>query len=993
MEAGPPRVEGMAASAAAGSSNNMAIVVDKRPPHRPGGCIGIFFQLFDWNRRIAKKRFFSRKLLPQDRAAKRISKKLSSEERMPAAKPLAIAAENQGGFPNTKRVEAKKAMGSSVHSSKREKGMSAPGLVARLMGLESMPATARYDKPRKSVGDVSSPSSNGFCIDPSRTSCSPYHKPEELGSEMGGGGHDKLDLRPQKLQKLGFFERRPSAAARVRSEALLFNRSMLGRSRKQHYKLASPVKSPRLAGRRSSARLMEAATRILEPRNRTRCALTYMAPLQANVEGIDAPPLQRPSISTPFVSPCHNCGSLVEVPDLRLNANESQLMDFGPSSTSSEFSSNSSHSGFDEALSNPPVMLKDKKKSPSLAVQAKTNVQRRSHYLAERISQIQNELEEQSEPQMDVAGSTSFLKQNKLRRGEMPLIRERVFPATKLGARVQGTREPRSFIESRDFIDSNRNLNSCTRAKTDKAMGNRRLEMEKDAWERKSLVCNRRSSGNNNKSENVAAVNPTFLNKKSYASDMPNGKGPRLISARTVHGNSAKSENRKLGDGKCGSGSKNGVLLSPRVDAPVKNNSMSYGLVTEKRRNEFEHGHGGISQSGTLTNGSDMGKLSSERVLDERIDALSAILEQKIRELTFLNQDELEAGDGIRSARPTAAVLEELISALSAARPLPLKRQDDSPLDLKTQDESCYERRDPYGNTYTHGPKFNTTQNFQEEGKSGVLTEVVHASDYEQHSPMSILEASFSNESCLSESFNSSSGHRPHAGFTDSSSDKLLSRDLDTDLSDSATSSNIRRVERWKARHVLDNSSIMHNINSPQIDSSKGRNNYFSEVISNAELLFGETSLDTPDGTLYSPIDPILLDTLDNLVDVLREGHTCNLNQSETKGRFQFRRFLFDCIMEHLDMKYSHFCKMGYKEWAKLPLLTGDGLTRDICEEIESCRGQAGMDLDDIVQKEVKLMGRNWMDFQIEAFEAGAEIENNLLQLLVGETVIELLGC
>lgn len=41
-------------------------VVEKRP-QRPGGCVGIFFQLFDWNRRLAKKKLFSRKLLSPGR--------------------------------------------------------------------------------------------------------------------------------------------------------------------------------------------------------------------------------------------------------------------------------------------------------------------------------------------------------------------------------------------------------------------------------------------------------------------------------------------------------------------------------------------------------------------------------------------------------------------------------------------------------------------------------------------------------------------------------------------------------------------------------------------------------------------------------------------------------------------------------------------------------------------------------------------------------------
>lgn len=41
---------------------SLAIVELK--PQRPGGCVGIFFQLFDWNRRFAKKKIFSKKLLP-----------------------------------------------------------------------------------------------------------------------------------------------------------------------------------------------------------------------------------------------------------------------------------------------------------------------------------------------------------------------------------------------------------------------------------------------------------------------------------------------------------------------------------------------------------------------------------------------------------------------------------------------------------------------------------------------------------------------------------------------------------------------------------------------------------------------------------------------------------------------------------------------------------------------------------------------------------------
>lgn len=42
----------------------LAITEKKAQRASGGGCVGIFFQLFDWNRRFAKKKLFSNKLLP-----------------------------------------------------------------------------------------------------------------------------------------------------------------------------------------------------------------------------------------------------------------------------------------------------------------------------------------------------------------------------------------------------------------------------------------------------------------------------------------------------------------------------------------------------------------------------------------------------------------------------------------------------------------------------------------------------------------------------------------------------------------------------------------------------------------------------------------------------------------------------------------------------------------------------------------------------------------
>lgn len=37
---------------------------DKHQHPKIGGCVGVFFQMFDWNKRFAGKKLFSNRLLP-----------------------------------------------------------------------------------------------------------------------------------------------------------------------------------------------------------------------------------------------------------------------------------------------------------------------------------------------------------------------------------------------------------------------------------------------------------------------------------------------------------------------------------------------------------------------------------------------------------------------------------------------------------------------------------------------------------------------------------------------------------------------------------------------------------------------------------------------------------------------------------------------------------------------------------------------------------------
>ncbi|PHT96488.1 hypothetical protein BC332_34586 [Capsicum chinense] len=119
-------------------NDSSAREMNERQPQRPCGCVEIFFQLFDRNRRFAKKLFQKKLLSPA--FLKQASKNFGGDEKQP--KLRLIADENSGAFPNAKN----NGMTDTRCESKRE--MKAPSLVARLMGLESMPAGSG-SKPQK----------------------------------------------------------------------------------------------------------------------------------------------------------------------------------------------------------------------------------------------------------------------------------------------------------------------------------------------------------------------------------------------------------------------------------------------------------------------------------------------------------------------------------------------------------------------------------------------------------------------------------------------------------------------------------------------------------------------------------------------------------------------------------------------------------------------------------------------------------------------------
>ncbi|XP_008797631.2 uncharacterized protein LOC103712785 [Phoenix dactylifera] len=981
-----------------GASASSLAITEKRqrpPQQKPGGgCISVFFQLFNW-----KKKLFSKKLLPPvSGAAKRVSKKIAGREekmqKVSMAKLLLIADENHGGFPNTKRSEDETSCSSSPGG--LGDGMRAPGLVAKLMGLESMPV-ARRENTTNALGSK---------LDGTLDEASEL---EEICSETGG--HGKAETRPQKVQKTG-------VTSRFSSNDFQFNRNMLSSSRRQHQKLASPVKSPRMFSRRNKARLMEAATKILEPglqsRNQGRCALTYISSSRVRREGSNAALFLRNSgepLNDLLVGSCKNCGNVVEVTGLMTGTKETQVTENGHCDSDLNNASSSHGGGYEKNKPKPPAVLSGpnrtasllvhgnvnvqnspesgQSRATSLALQAKINVQSRAHDLMERKCHKAYD-QNLCKARVELA-SRSALKQNNLRQNQLPSVNEKAFVGSEVCGRQHSGREPYASNGTKDFVALNRNLNNCLRSRSpSKVLERNRMEMERNDLEKKNVAQKRRLVGNS-QIGNAGMVNVRSMKQRSARRDLINETATRVMVNRSINKNNTKIESWK--QVQVGSRGGNAGIVS--FTSPMRQGSRSstHRNMVGKRRGVKELVHDASSSRKLVSDAekrvadAETGNFSSQKGMTQGEVPLVALLGQ-IRE--SLVQDGLQTG-GALPRRSPASVFEELISALKNGSRPPQRNGDGLPSRLGPKDNSCYDCTDLSNDANSHGDTPTINKNFQAGAKTGISMAYT-ASDGDHPSPISILEASFSNDSCYSWSPSGCSGCKPDS--TVSSCSKIQALDRESDLLDSASSTNIGNFDTDNTACPVDNISTMHSIYSCKPELKDSKLGYYIDAISNAGLLFESSSSFGSNAAENLSMDLFLHDMAEAMIDASHISSKCSSGFTENKEGSSLRRLHFDCMIECLDSKYSCLCSSGYKAWSILPLFLGtDRLAKEVEKEITGWTRSAGKTLDELIEKDMNLSTGKWTEFKIEAFEICMQIEGDVLQVLIDETVIDFCLC
>ncbi|XP_062107394.1 uncharacterized protein LOC133818508 [Humulus lupulus] len=928
-------------------------ITEKKTTHRTGGCVGIFFQLFDWNRRLAKKKLFSKKLLPPVRS-KQASNKFKGDERMP--KLHLIADENKGGFPNMKKQGAR-----SVDSEHKHETRS-PGLVARLMGLESMPAIR--EKPKKaSLSDACDSEVNKF-VNGFSGGCG------KEGMDLERGSIKQVESRPQKLQKTGQFERK--AITRFGADALQI-KSVLSRSRKHnhHPKFVSPVKSPRIPSGKNvsrTSRLFDAATKILEPglqtSSKAKC-ITYTRSVhyppnnetvmeRAMVESEERP---KPSCFSGNVSKslmgqssCKNCGNLLDVINCRPNVDEvsPDFASFGSSFANGSLPEETGRSKPRLPVSsfgqnNDAVFHRSWDNLVSQKNEEIENAQSNNRPITERKSLLregQASWQSMSQPcNFRRDESSSFDLKHRVRiQEQMPLGRDRIPPRSKLNN--LDTRKVSSAANSvrgtKDFVALNRSMSGRARPRVTPKEESDKFVPERKAFNGqeegnisllRGSARKRRTINFNSQVESRDFVSSTTTKLRTIQCDSSTGEGLGL-NAHPMNRNCGRS---RLVDPREG----NGAAKS------INNNVVSFTFNSPIRQKPGRS----LELDGKTIN--DEVEESFQNPSSLKGDSIAALLEQKLKELTSQEDEELAVGGPPK--RSIAMILKELISALMAERP-----------DIASP----------------------STAQIKQEGSS-------HVADH--LSPGSVLEASFS---CSS--LDESSGHMLFSDSMDCSSDQLHCLGQDSDLSDSATSLRKERTGCERMTALVSNvSRILDSINFDGGRLTETKLAHAKDVIVNAGLLFGNVTLYCLDGTEGLFIGPVLLD-LEKVANAAWTNINIFTGTDVNKTENQYRELLFDCLIECLDSKYGQYTNSKLKAWTRFAsCMNREMIIGDLEKEMNKWTSLAGMLPDEIIEWEMSHALGKWTDFDIEAFEDGDEVCGYIFQDLVDETVNELtrLGC
>ncbi|XP_062215864.1 uncharacterized protein LOC133916268 isoform X2 [Phragmites australis] len=902
------------------------------------GSGGGIFNLFDWKRKSRKKLFSN-----SPEGAKLVKR---SEETLPSRRLHSVDEDEGIGVSSFKGSSDYSCASSVTDEEGRE--MKAPGVVARLMGLDAMPSSGVPEPYCTPFRDTRSfRDSHSLKRSPEYSMNDQFsHVPRRVDGYM----RKPLDLRAQKMPS--------SPIERFQIEALP------PRSAKtlpmSHHRLLSPIKNPGFSSARNAAQIMEEAAKILEPRPEASSREKICSFSPARIPLRVSEPRQIIPASQRTVSLKMQSSRIPpDLPDVRFSRgqhmnrswnSDEDIVVIRPSVDSYE-------------INNPSCSKSNKGKSISLALQAKVNVQKREGVSGlGRNSGMQKELDEHrtNQPFRSQSNHQRNKQQKKpsLSGTSSPVLRQNNQKQNSLVSR--GKVAPNKSVSTQQGRKVMAGDSSSGKIKSGSKVS--KVGGRKDIVE--SISGDREGSSSNNKDfpQKKRLIERNSTNEKgTFVPEKPVGKLQKQVQPNVVMDEHIKRNKESKDTTDVVSFTFTSPLVKPSAGpsrlAGKWDTRSNFNLDTGCDKDDSDNKAEGLSSVGlNFVNG----------------DALSLLLEKKLKELTSKIDPSITFTRGDTFV-PATFTLEEPPTSSCSNWGSESGAFDCSPSEVKPSQyvDYCQSAQSSTKGQIFRGSKLQV----EEPEECSSISNARKEREHEDLSPLSVLEPTFLSESCWSsECSGSSDGIKGYSSSSEVKNDpgnflmNPSSVDIESKTTDSSSSAS------------LDTSDI----SDVTQCSKKSRNTeleYVGDVLGNVNLATDEL------GSLFvnqdgSALDPLLFEKLESM-NVYTQG-------KEPLRHRRYRRLLFDCVNECLETRRLTYFRAGYAAWSKGVAALSRSIEKEVCNEITSWKSMGEWVEDELVDKDMSSGVGTWVDFGVEAFEAGEEVETEILGSLLDEVISDM---
>lgn len=919
---------------------------------KEGSKMGGFLQMFDWTAKSRKKLFSSKSDFPE-----RSKQGKKSDGNLPMTQ-FHLMDEDDIGAGSSIKGSSDYSCASSVTDDDMY-GAKAPGVVARLMGLDSLPtsssepyATPLFDTQSLRSSHISNKSHN-FQHDQQ------IMYSGNLFNKVDGPGPVKnfVEPKPQKIinRPIEKFQTESLPPKSAKSIPIT------------HHKLLSPIKTPGFIPTKNAAHIMEAAARIIDssPQVPARFRMPSVGPsseplrvcdLKEKMEAAQKVPLVGSSSaslkvrdSKPKVEAFEKTSRLAETTRRPVESNAAKYLK--GQSLNKSWNGSTDSTSLRASDTEESSGAKNKGKSISLAIQAKVNVQRREGLSSSSNRSLAHQRDQSEIKSSQVFNSQPSSKKNLHKRSSSPTASS-VLRQNNQKQNWQTDKEKSSSKSTVSNLQSRKDLSGRQKAFRKTAQnsktGSRKSGLDATETERggpysKNHPRKKRSINGEFHFEKNEVVDNMYIDR-SYKTAVDSNAGAGR------HVDWVEDSKKKGMD-----------VVSFTFTAPLtRPMETSSSQIAQRSNNTFVDN----SRSKRLLLDTEGMKLSS---LGHNAmgggDALSILLEQKLRELNCAIESSSHESLKSMSSSTSMSTLHNSVEspAVSAASRFSDKLDSSS-----------------LSSNYLQELKLKN--NFQgidemDECSSG-------RADARQPSPVSVLEPTFSTESCgSSDSMDSSSiveGSK-HCSSVQAqdvhglhSSKKLHTLEADTELSDSASSLLASYMAKTNPVAIVKAEDSMKSI--------QWELEYVKLILCNVELMFKDFAL----GRAREIINPHLFYQLEN--------RKSELGGSTEESRLQ-RKALFDSVSECLDIRFRRYVGGGSKMWEKgvAMLRRKEWLAEQVYREISTWRGMGDCMVDELVDIDMSTQHGKWLDFEVDAFLLGSEVEGQIFNALVDEVVSDIL--